>query len=213
MRRLAPALVLTTVLTAAPAGANPVQEADIAILRVVNQAHSPAADVAAGLFSNNLLLGAVPLGASFALTGGDWRGPVLVLESQLVSGIAAVGLKAATNRPRPYLTYPDVRTPHGPEVLSSWPSGHAAVSFAGATAVAFAHPNWAAPAYGWASLVSLSRVYNGIHYPSDIVSGAVIGVASAYVARWAFSGLNQQLGVTPGAAGAAPPVLIWQGQF
>lgn len=195
-----------------PATATPLDAADIAVLRAVNQAHSPVADVAFGGLSNEVQLFLVPPVAGFAIQRGQWGLAAQSLEAEAVAGVGSLVLKHLTARPRPYVTYPDLRTPRGPEVLSSFPSGHAAVSFAGATAIALADPAWAAPAYGWAALVSYSRLYNGVHYPTDVLAGAALGVGSAFLANWAFNGLNQRLGIVPQSSAVTMP-LTWSANF
>jgi membrane-associated phospholipid phosphatase len=71
-----------------------------------------------------------------------------------------------------------VRMPHS----TSFPSGHAASAFAFATGVATASPEAGIPLYGAASIVAYSRVHTGVHYPLDVIVGAVTGVALAPLA-------------------------------
>lgn len=196
-----------------PVVANPIQDADVAILRAVNGHSSPSGDVVYRVLSNDAQLFAVPLMTGYAVTG-SWGTPVRVLESQLLAGVVTAGMKIVTDRPRPYETLPDVRLPLGPERLDSFPSGHASLAFAGATAIAMEQPNWAVPAYAWAGLVAYSRLYNGVHYPTDVLGGAALGVGSAFLASWLFSGLNTQLGVP--AAGSPLAVVApvqWSTSF
>jgi undecaprenyl-diphosphatase len=61
----------------------------------------------------------------------------------------------------------------------SLPSGHAATSFAGATLLAFVVPRLTVPFLALAAAIAWSRVYVGVHYPSDIVAGAALGAAIA----------------------------------
>jgi len=62
---------------------------------------------------------------------------------------------------------------------TSFPSGHAASAFAFATGVATAAPRAALPLSAAAALVSYSRVHTEVHYPSDVIVGAVLGAGLA----------------------------------
>ncbi|MEN9611004.1 MAG: hypothetical protein RLZZ628_1818 [Bacteroidota bacterium] len=91
-------------------------------------------------------------------------------------------LKIATHRTRPYITYPDLNE-KGLESTASFPSGHSSVAFQTATSLTLNFPRWevAVPAYLWASTVAYSRMYMGVHYPSDVLCGALLGAGSAWV--------------------------------
>jgi undecaprenyl-diphosphatase len=96
---------------------------------------------------------------------------------------SSMGLKALVDRPRPPLRYSEPKTlvalPHD----ASFPSGHAATSFAAATMLVFAFPRLAPFLYVLAAAVAFSRVYVGVHYPLDVIGGAVLGVLVAVVLR------------------------------
>jgi undecaprenyl-diphosphatase len=62
----------------------------------------------------------------------------------------------------------------------SFPSGHTAAAFAMATLVSFHFPILTLPVIIWALLVGFSRIYLGVHYPTDILAGIVIGVTSGF---------------------------------
>ncbi len=62
---------------------------------------------------------------------------------------------------------------------SSFPSGHSAAAFAFATGVASVLPVAAMPLRGLAALVAYSRVHTGVHYPGDVIVGALLGTALA----------------------------------
>jgi undecaprenyl-diphosphatase len=70
----------------------------------------------------------------------------------------------------------------------SFPSSHAVNNFAAATFLSWNFPRWRGYLFGWASLIALSRVIVGVHYPSDIVGGMAIGIAAAwiFIFMWGF---------------------------
>ena len=65
----------------------------------------------------------------------------------------------------------------------SFPSGHATVAFASATILALAVPRLRWPLFALAALIAFSRVYVGVHYPGDVLAGAVLGVGIATALR------------------------------
>jgi undecaprenyl-diphosphatase len=108
---------------------------------------------------------------------------VLVLAADGFADTLSLAGKALIDRDRPPVRYPQpeplVHVPHD----HSFPSGHAATSFACATTLAFAVPRLAVPLYVLAAAVAFSRVYVGVHYPLDVVGGAALGIAVATALR------------------------------
>lgn len=93
------------------------------------------------------------------------------------------GLKYAVNRPRPYVAYPDYIQSIDTERSPSYPSTHTSIAFATATSLTLLYPKWyvAVPTYLWAAGVGYSRMNIGVHFPSDVFAGALLGAGSAYL--------------------------------
>ncbi len=105
-------------------------------------------------------------------------GATFILNSALT-----VGLKYSIQRKRPFVKYPDLFHPKAHVGPLSFPSGHTSTAFATATSLTLATKKWyvAVPAYAWASGVAYSRMYLGVHYPSDILGGMVIGIGTGFL--------------------------------
>ena len=130
-----------------------------------------------------------------------WRKPNLpirVAAAVLFANLIALALKGLTSRDRPAITNPEppplVRTP----LDLSFPSGHAASSFAAALILARAAPSRAPIFFALAVAISFSRVYVGVHYPVDVLAGAVLGVLVA-TALLALAGVPRRRGQAPPA--------------
>jgi diacylglycerol kinase family enzyme/membrane-associated phospholipid phosphatase len=110
-----------------------------------------------------------------------------------VRGLASLGVAAATvntlgkrsvQRQRPLLdSVPLIRRLHRQPMTTSFPSGHAASAAAFATGVALESPRWGLIVAPIAAAVAFSRVYTGVHYPSDVLVGAALGVGAAFAVR------------------------------
>ena len=91
-------------------------------------------------------------------------------------------LKNLIDRPRPYVVFQWLQTVGSIPSDSSFPSGHACACFATAYGVwqSFRGRTW------WvfipAALIAVGRVYEGIHYPTDVIAGVVMGLACAMLA-------------------------------
>jgi undecaprenyl-diphosphatase len=95
------------------------------------------------------------------------------------------------NRSRPFESYSESRVYGHKPTTRSFPSGHAAGAVAGAFALSRLAPESRAVFWALAALVTFSRVYLGVHYPADIVCGALLGLAVGKFivggTRWRFS--------------------------
>ena len=152
-------------------------ELDLKLLRLMRtRGHSPGIESAAkalGKAANNGVVWVV-LGLTLALLDPDRRESWLICA--LLGPVAIVlnyGIKLAVRRPRPVL---EGLPPLGGAPSSlSFPSAHALSSFAVATAMFRVDPATAG-ALVVALAISLGRPYLGMHYPSDVLAGAVLGI-------------------------------------
>lgn len=121
-----------------------------------------------------------------AAVGGD------LIEAESIAGVSTLAVKVAVHRTRP-----DGES-------RSFPSGHAAGTFAAAT-VLQRHFGWKAgvPAYTGASLVSIARLQANSHYPTDIIIGAAIGILCGRAGTFDLAGHRVRLSpaLAPGTAG------------
>jgi undecaprenyl-diphosphatase len=108
----------------------------------------------------------------------------LVVVTVPTADLVALALKHATGKQRPYLVHPEPEPLLRSSVDLAFPSGHASTSFAGATLLALAVPRLLAwPLLALAAAISWSRVYVGVHWPSDVLAGALLGAALAFGVR------------------------------
>ncbi len=92
--------------------------------------------------------------------------------------------KNTITRKRPYLVLPEVNT-FWRKLLKdySFPSGHTTAGFSLAATLAIHFPAYSLVSYFLATMVGVSRVYTGMHYPSDVLSGAFLGTGFAILTQ------------------------------
>lgn len=164
------------------------QNTDINILKDINLNRNKKLDNTFILFSQSITpvsIG-IPLGVyTVGLIKHDStlknKGSYITASILTTAGIT-FALKYGVNRTRPYVTYPIIDNVMDPE-SASFPSGHTSDAFATATSVSLAFPKWyvIAPSFVWAGFVGYSRMHVGVHYPSDVLVGAIIGVGTSYL--------------------------------
>ena len=163
---------------------NAVARADLRLYRLVRSAATPPASDVVRRFSS---LGEhaalwLALGAAGALLDGGperrarWRRGAAVVATTYVANTA---IKAVFRRRRPIID--GLPALIGTPTALSFPSAHASSSFAAARAYAGLLPT--GPLYVTAAAMAASRVYLGVHYPSDVAAGALLGLLIGGVAR------------------------------
>ena len=177
-----------------------VQNLDVSLFRFVNETLSnPVFDRVMPFVSGNLFF--IPL----LLVAGVWliwrdrlRGSLCVLMLMLIvwpgDSLICNTIKHKVARLRPYVALPDVRKLARATPENSMPSSHAA-NWAAATMILYIYYR-----RSWkimlpiALLVSFSRIYNGVHYPSDVLVGLILGGGYAAAGVWTFNKLWQWIG-------------------
>lgn len=155
---------------------------DVALLRILNSQRDPSLDNFYTAVTDSAPWVAFTLPALlmiyfyFRRNKRKSTGALAALVSVGVAALASTILKFWIDRPRPFITHEFV------EKLStggspSFPSGHTTDAFAVAVVITLLARRWwiAMPAFFWAALVGYSRIHLGVHYPSDVVAGALIG--------------------------------------
>ncbi|UQA91195.1 bifunctional phosphatase PAP2/diacylglycerol kinase family protein [Streptomyces halobius] len=174
---------------------------DHAVFRRVGERSWPMAEPVLPRLSRSanhgLLWGGVAVGM-WALGGTRGRRAAVrgVASLALVSATVNTLGKGAVRRKRPVLdAVPVVRHLPRQPVTSSFPSGHAASAVAFTVGVALESRGWGAALAPVAASVAFSRIYTGVHYPSDVLVGSALGVGAAFAVR----------GLVPSRAQLPPP--------
>jgi undecaprenyl-diphosphatase len=111
-----------------------------------------------------------------------WRRPypfLLVAATSITTSLLNALFKYAVQRDRPPTIILDPKPLMEVPTTSSFPSGHTSTSFACAYVISRLAPRLTIPVFVLAALIGFSRVYVGVHYPLDVVAGAIFGVIVA----------------------------------
>jgi undecaprenyl-diphosphatase len=138
----------------------------------------------------------VVVGAMLALL---WRRPwflVALVTAVLSADLLSLALRQWIGRERPPLVYPEPRPLVRLPDTGAFPSGHASAAFAGATVLAWSSRRLALPSYLLAAAIAWSRVYLGVHWPLDVLGGALLGTLVGAVVVFL---ARRQRGTPPGA--------------
>jgi len=187
---------------------------DYRILKSLENHRTTLGDKSFSFLSNTLAVTPfcpIAQGASAAITHNRslaWDALETTSALLVCTGVT-LGIKSLAARPRPYVTYCDSLHAVKPAATFSFPSGHTSTSFCLATSLALEYPAWyvAVPAYLWASGVAFSRLYLGVHYPTDVLTGIVVGVGSSLLAHWVRERQEEALGIPKSKAVTIPIVI------
>lgn len=163
---------------------------DRRLFRLINDfPHSATSDRCVSVVSDlGEGLGWVAGGAGLAMLGGRKgrrAGVAMALASLGATYVVQKRVKPLFRRERPFVNR-EARVVGIRPADHSFPSGHAASSFAAATALAYFYPRTAPLGYTLATGVALSRVHLGVHFPSDTAIGGAIGIAIGTLSAWLF---------------------------
>ena len=171
-----------------------IERVDVALYAAIAQTPTPALDRAMARLSEGANYSRLSLAAAatLALTGGrrGRRAAAVGLASVGVTAtVVNLGAKPLGRRSRPDRAVERVPVARHVRMPSStsFPSGHSATAFAFATGVGHVLAPAAIPLHGLAALVAYSRVHTGVHYPGDVVAGALLGTVLAQLTAHAWS--------------------------
>jgi membrane-associated phospholipid phosphatase len=162
------------------------QNFEVRMLRKINTDSSKFGNNVFKFFSKSVLPVSLAKPATFLIAGYATKDVVMQrngFKSLITLGVAGTlgtSLKLIIKRDRPFKTYDFIR---GKDKVGpfSFPSNHTTFAFATATSLTLAYPKWyvAGPAYLVAGFMAYSRMYLGVHFPSDVFGGIVIGIGSS----------------------------------
>lgn len=165
------------------------QNLDFLILKDINHSYTSNGGGIQSAFSNSVtpIMIGIPVGLlAYSIFKKDSilrQKFYTVASSELVAGVLSTAMKFAFKRVRPFNTYPNEIYKHSNAGSYSFPSGHTSAAFSLATSISLEFPKWyvVAPSMLWASTVGYSRMYLGVHYPSDVLVGALVGAGTSYL--------------------------------
>jgi membrane-associated phospholipid phosphatase len=175
------------------------QNIDVRLLQSINSPEDLPADNFFRFISRSESFMVVGIPAGIAAAGlikddkDMVRDACVIMVGTAVNFGLSTAMKYAVNRDRPYETWPEI-TKKMDVISPSFPSGHTSSAFETATSLSLAYPEWyiIVPTFAWAGTVAYSRMELGVHYPSDVLAGALIGAGTAYLTHKINEKLNDR---------------------
>lgn len=157
---------------------------DFSILEAIQNIKSDSLDILMMIFSYMGEAGAIWIFVAIILLCFNKTRPTgaMVICAMLAGFLLGeLALKNIVCRPRPFITFPDLPQNINPPDGYSFPSGHSCSSFAAATVLLLRDKRMGLPAIFLAALVAFSRLYNCVHYPTDVLAGILLGISLAVI--------------------------------
>ncbi|MBL0055826.1 MAG: phosphatase PAP2 family protein [Chitinophagaceae bacterium] len=166
---------------------------DVELLKPINRHETNFKNKYLELNASSVTALSIAVPAGIAITGFIThdnklkRDALYMAAGYVTSAIITTSVKHLVDRKRPFETYSYIVKRDDESGGLSFPSGHTSAAFELATSVALRYRKWylIAPSYLFAGSVAWARMYQGVHYPSDVLAGAVVGAGSAWLS-WKF---------------------------
>lgn len=174
---------------------NAIQNLDMTILNAINNyCHTASLDKIMPLITllGNVGMIWIVIAIALLISKKYRREGVMILAALLLSTILGEGiLKHLVHRPRPCAGVVPSNLLIAKPLTYSFPSGHSASSFAAGGIIVANIKKYGVPAILLAVLIAFSRLYLYVHYPSDVVSGMLLGIACAVVVQNTFKAFSK----------------------
>lgn len=165
------------------------QNADIDLLKSINKKETSFKNKYLELNASSVTAISIAAPVGIAITGfimhdNNLKKDALYMgAAYLLSGLITQSTKHIVDRQRPFEKYAFIVQRDDESGGLSFPSGHTSAAFVIATSLALRYHKWyvIAPSYLFATSVAWARMYQGVHYPSDVLAGALVGGGSAWL--------------------------------